>query len=130
MTGRQLVYSRRLFHSQIREISSTHIIQDHITAECRRKDTCMSRSFSLYIDRIIISYVKSVKGDYDLPLVQRDLLIIDCFCGQFVDEFTAKLSGNCLIYITVSLYCTNILQKMGLSVNKSAKSFLKSEFEN
>lgn len=46
------------------------------------------------------------------------------------EEFTAKLSANRLIYVTIPPNCTDLLQPMDLSVNKSAKSFLKNEFES
>ena len=82
------------------------------------------------VSKIIILYVNKVKDDCDLPLGQRALVIFDCFFGQITDEFTAKLSAYLLIYITVPPNCTNILQPMDLSGNKSAKSFLKNEFEN
>ena len=83
-----------------------------------------------YIDKVIIPYVNKVKDDCDLPLEHRALVIFDWFRGQITDEFTAKLSANQLIYITMPPNCTDLLQPMDLSVNKSAKLFLKNEFEN
>lgn len=74
--------------------------------------------------------MNKVKDDCDLPLVQRALVIFDSFRGPITHEFTAKLSANRLIYNTVPPNCTDLLQPIDLSVNKSAKSFLKSEFEN
>ena len=78
----------------------------------------------------IIPYVNKVKDDCYLPLGQHVLVIFDCFRRQITDEFTAKLSANQLIYITMPPNCTDLLQPMDLSVNKSAKLFLKNEFEN
>ena len=82
-----------------------------------------------YIDKIIIPYIIKVKDDADLPLGQRALVIFDCFRGQITEEFTSKLSANRIIYVTIPPNCTDLLQPMDLSVNKSAKSFLKNEFE-
>lgn len=70
------------------------------------------------------------KDDLDLPLGQRALVIFECFRGQITEEFTAKLSANRLIYVTIPPNCTDLLQPMDLNVNKSAKSFLKNEFES
>ena len=95
-----------------------------------------TRTMNDYIDNIIIiiPYVnKNNHKDYydcDLPLGQHASVIFDCFHGQITVEFTGKLSANQLIYITVSPNCTDLLQPMDLSINKSAKSFLKNEFEN
>lgn len=83
-----------------------------------------------YIDIIILPYVIKVKDDLDLPLGQRALVIFECFRGQITEEFTAKLSANRFIYVTIPPNCTDLLQPMDLSVNKSAKSFLKNEFES
>ena len=65
-----------------------------------------------YIDKIIIPYVNKVKDDCYLPLGQHVLVIFDCFRRQITDEFTAKLSANRLIYITVPPNCTDLLQPM------------------
>lgn len=64
-----------------------------------------------YIDKSILPYlhVNKVKDDLDLPLGQRAQVIFDCFRGQITEEFTAKLSANPFIYVTIPPNCTDLL---------------------
>lgn len=77
----------------------------------------------------ICPYVANVREEYDLPLGQKSLLVFDCFRGQITKDFRSLLKSKRLLYATVPPNCTDKLQPMDLSVNKCAKDFLKSEFQ-
>lgn len=82
-----------------------------------------------YIKNIIIPYVDKIKDELDLPLGKKALVIFDCFRGQLSAEFLELLKSNRLVYVCVPPNCTDLLQPMDLSVNKPAKDFLKSKFQ-
>lgn len=82
-----------------------------------------------YIEKIINPYIDKVKYDYDFPLAKKALLIFDCFRGQITPEFHDLLLSNRMVYVTIPPNCTDLLQPMDLSVNKCAKDFLKSKFQ-
>ena len=88
-----------------------------------------SSTMAEYIETIVSPYVEETKDALDLPLAQRSLVIFDCFRGQITSDFLEILDKHCLVYATVPPNCTDRLQPMDLSVNKSAKDFLKAEFQ-
>lgn len=82
-----------------------------------------------YVDKIIKPYVRNTIVKKDLPLHQKAIVIFDCFRAQITDNFLEKLTQDRLIYVTIPPNCTDLLQPMDLSVNKSVKHFMKTEFE-
>ena len=82
-----------------------------------------------YVDKIIKPYVRNTIFKKDLPLHQKAIVIFDCFRAQITDDFLEKLTQDRLIYVTIPPNCTDLLQPMDLSVNKSVKHFMKTEFE-
>lgn len=83
-----------------------------------------------YIKKSISPYVDQIKDELDLPIRQKALVIFDCFRGQITDDFLATLKLENLEYVTIPPNCTDKLQPMDMSVNKCAKDFLKTEFQN
>ena len=58
------------------------------------------------------------------------LVSFDCFRGQIDDELMAKLCYSAYLHHCATELRLFFLQHTDLGVNKSAKSFLKNEFEN
>ena len=82
-----------------------------------------------YIDKIIVSFVERVREDLGLDKQQAALAIFDHFKGQLSDRITQILEKHNIQSVLVPACCTDRLQPLDISVNKSAKSFLRSEFQ-
>lgn len=83
-----------------------------------------------YIHGIIIPYVDGVRERLGVGKEQAALAIYDHFKGQLTQAVTDVLEENNIQTVLVPATCTDRLQPMDLSVNKSAKNFLRSEFQN
>ena len=81
-----------------------------------------------YIDKIIVPFVERVREDLGLDKQQAALAIFDHFKGQLTDSITQVLEKHNIQSVLVPACCTDRLQPLDISVNKSAKSFLRSEF--
>ena len=57
------------------------------------------------------------------------LAIFYIFKGQCTERVFRMLEDNNILYVIVPSNCTDILQPLDLSVNKSAKDFMKSKFQ-
>ena len=82
-----------------------------------------------YIDKIIVPFVERVREDLGLDKQQAALAIFDHFKGQLSDSITQILEKHNIQSVLVPACCTDRLQPLDISVNKSAKSFLRSEFQ-
>ena len=71
-----------------------------------------------------------IKEELDLPVRQKALVIFDCIRGQMTKDFLHALKYENLVYVAITPNCTDKLQPMDLSVNKSPKDFLKAQFQN
>ena len=81
-----------------------------------------------YIENIIVPYVEKVRDD----LVDREkaaLVVMDNFKGQVTNKVTALLERHNIHACLLPPNTTDIMQPMDISVNKSAKAFLKNKFE-
>ena len=56
------------------------------------------------------------------------LLILDVFSGQMTAPVTEKLAQNFIKYVKVPANMTNLFQPLDLTVNGSAKAFMKKKF--
>ena len=81
-----------------------------------------------YIKEIIVPYVKRVRDTLD-DHNQAALAIFDRFKGQLTDSILELLETHNIQSVVVPVSCTDRLQPMDISVNKAAKSFLKSQFQ-
>jgi len=57
------------------------------------------------------------------------LVLFDVFKGQCTSDVLKLLKDNNILYVTVPGNCTGRLQPLDLSVNKPAKDFLRSKFQ-
>ncbi len=80
-----------------------------------------------YIQNVIVPFVEKVREeDGNKPA----LAIFDCFKGQLTENITAILERYNIHSVIVPPNCTDRLQPLDLTVNKTAKSFLQREFRD
>ena len=82
-----------------------------------------------YIQEIICPYVSQVRDRINVNEEQSALVIFDHFKSQVTDKVLQLLEAHNIQSVLVPASCTDRLQPLDISVNKSAKSFLKSQFE-
>ena len=83
----------------------------------------------VYIDYIIIPYVQKERISLGLSCDHCALVLFDVFKGQCMSKALTKLEDNNILYVTVLNNCTDRLQPLHLLVNKPAKDFLWSKFQ-
>ena len=81
-----------------------------------------------FIHNIIIPYVQKTQSEMKLSPTQPALVIFDVFRGQTVPEVLELLEENHIYVVFVPSNCTDKLQPLDLSVNKSAKDHLRQKF--
>ena len=74
-------------------------------------------------------YVSKKKEETNLPESRRALCIFDNFSGQVTDNVLQLLDSNHIDTVFVPANCTDQLQPLDLSVNKSVKDILREKFE-
>ena len=80
------------------------------------------------LDEIIIPYVETERKRLNLEETQHALLIMDVFTGQMTDPIMKKLQENNISNVRVPANMTNLFQPLDLTVNGSAKAFMKRKF--
>ena len=96
---------------------------------CTPNHWCNEETTIRYIQIIIIPYVRTTRENLGLPKTFPALMIFDEFTGQTTNQVLEFLEKNNLYYIIVPPNCTDKLQPLDLSVNKSVKEFLSSRFQ-
>ena len=81
-----------------------------------------------YIERIIVPYVNCKRNELKLPSDQPTLAIFDVFRGQQTQSIMDLLEENNILVVNIPANCTDRLQPMDLSINKSVKDFMRSKF--
>ena len=81
-----------------------------------------------YIQHIILPYLKTKRRKLCLPVSFPALAIFDFFKGQTTLGTYLLLEQNNIYSISIPANCTDRLQPMDLSVNKSSKDQLKTQF--
>ena len=82
-----------------------------------------------YIEKIIIPYVKRKRLELKLSADHSALTIFNVFKGQMTEEVFSMLEENNIHVVKVPANCTDRLQPMDLSVNKSMKELMHSKFQ-
>ena len=80
-----------------------------------------------FIEKIIIPYVKTTRERLSVPS-QTAMVLFDVFKGQTTTAVHDLLEENNIVYEHIPSGCTDKLQPLDLSVNKSAKSYLRDKF--
>ena len=81
-----------------------------------------------YIKKIINPYLQKKRAQLKLADDHRALCIFDNFKGQLTDDVLQLLEQSNIDVVFVPPNCTDQLQPLDLSVNKSAKEFLRGKF--
>ncbi|XP_011410069.1 PREDICTED: uncharacterized protein LOC105316685 [Amphimedon queenslandica] len=82
-----------------------------------------------YIHNIIVPYVENIRDRLGVSREKSALAIIDQFKSQITQAITQALEENKIHSVLVPATCTDRLQPLDLSINKSAKNFLRQAFE-
>ena len=82
-----------------------------------------------YLDTIMIPYISDHRKKLLLTLSHCALVIFDGFGGQNTPEFLQQLEMNNISYVKIPPNCTDKLQPLDISVNKSMKSELRKNFQ-
>ena len=90
---------------------------------------CNEVTMKEYINNIILPYVKKKREDLLLSIDYPALVIFDNFKGQCTTELLRMLDSNNINVILIPANCTDRLQPLDISVNKSVKEFLRSKFQ-
>ena len=81
-----------------------------------------------YIELIILPYIEMKRKELDLPTTFPVLVLFDAFKGQITESVYKLLESNAIYAVSIPANCTDRLQPMDLSVNRSIKEFLKKKF--
>ena len=98
--------------------------------------TCTSNHWSNeqktleYIELVLLPYLNKTRKELGLPESFPAMVLFDAFKGQTTDSTYQLLEQNNISVVHIPANCTNKLQPMDLSVNKSLKEFLKNQFGN
>ena len=80
-----------------------------------------------FIEKIILPYIKTTGEKLSDPN-QTAMVIFDIFKGQTTAAVHNLLEENGIVYVHIPNGCTDKLQPLHVSVNKSAKSYLREKF--
>ena len=83
-----------------------------------------------YIEEVIVPFLEKKREQINVDEDQSALAIFDCFKGQLTAKVYKCLEDNNIQSVLIPPNCTDRLQPLDISVNKAAKDFLRSEFQN
>ena len=82
------------------------------------------------MDEILFPYVRQKKKELGLPAEQTCLVIFDRFKAQCTATVLEALGENQILVVLVPANCTDRLQPLDASVNKTVKEFLRGQFHH
>ena len=82
-----------------------------------------------YLDKVIFPYVAQKREDLGMSADFPALLLFDNFSGQCTPEVLKMIYTHHMHVVLIPPNCTDRLQPLDLSVNKSVKDFLKRQFQ-
>ena len=82
-----------------------------------------------YIKLILLPYVEQTRKKLQLDANHPALVVFDRFKAQCTQNILSLLDSNNIRYVIVPPNCTNRLQPLDVSVNKSAKEYLRRQFQ-
>ena len=81
-----------------------------------------------YIQLVLMPYIRDKRKELSLPDNFPALILFDVFKGQTTRATYQLLENNGVCVVNIPANCTDKLQPMDLSVNRSIKEFLKNKF--
>ena len=82
-----------------------------------------------YVEMIIVPYINNKRKELKLSHHQPALLIFDNFKAQITSSLLKLLDSHNVDVVLLPANCTDRLQPLDLSINKPAKDFLHSKFQ-
>ena len=82
----------------------------------------------IYMDEILFPHVRQKRKKLGLPDEQTCLVIFDRLKAQFTATVFEVLEENHILVALVPANCTDKLQPLDVSINKSVKEFLRDQF--
>ena len=82
-----------------------------------------------YFDKVVFPYVAQKRKDLGMSVDFPALLLFDNFSGQCTPEVLKTIYTHHMDVVLIPSNCTDRLQPLDLSVNKSVKDFLKRQFQ-
>ena len=82
-----------------------------------------------YLEKIISPYIDKKRQELHVPPTYTSLVIFDRFRRQCTENIFEMLEAHHILVVTVPANCTDRLQPLDVSVNKGAKEFLCSQFQ-
>ena len=86
------------------------------------------RRWSIIIQLVLMPYIRDKRKELSLPDNFPALVLFDAFKGQTTLASYQLLENNGVCVVNIPTNCTDKLQPMDLSVNRSIKEFLKNKF--
>ena len=83
-----------------------------------------------YVEKVIVPFLDEKRAEMNLEKTHPALALFDCFRGQVTPEFYSLLEKHNIIPVLVPANCTDKLQPMNVSVNKSVKDHIKQSFHS
>jgi len=83
-----------------------------------------------YIINILLPYLRKKRAELKLLPNHRALVLFDNFKGECTPEMLKFLDENDISVVLIPPNCTDRLQPLDISVNKSVKEFLHKEFHS
>ena len=74
-------------------------------------------------------YIDKKHQELHIPRTYQSLVIFSRFRGQCTKNILEMLEAHHILVVTVAANCTDQLQALDISVNKAAKEFLRSRFQ-
>ena len=82
-----------------------------------------------YLEKIVFPYVSQKRVTLGLPMDYPALLLFDNFNGQCTENLLKRIDSHHIYVILIPANCTDRLQPLDLSVNKSVKDYLRVAFQ-
>jgi len=83
-----------------------------------------------YLENILFPYFEAKRAELQLDADFPCLVIYDRFRGQCTPRITSMLKKRHIYIVIVPANCTDRLQPLDVSVNKSVKAFLRNQFQD
>ena len=83
-----------------------------------------------YIMNILLPYLQGKRKELKLLPTYRAFALFDIFKGQCTEEIFKLLDSNDISVVMIPPNCTDRLQPLDVSVNKSVKEFLRQKFHS
>ena len=82
-----------------------------------------------FVDQIIFPYIKQKRTELKLAPNHTSLLLFDNFKAQCTEQLLTYIDSHNVYVALIPSNCTDKLQPLDLSVNKSAKDVLRDKFQ-